>query len=281
MKPLLSVTAVLVAAVALLYLGAGRSLGHYPVIEVKDMNRISFETLVDRVKGANIIFVGEQHDVAEHHAIQLALIKAIRPSVEGMALGMEMFKAEQQEALDLWVGGKMEEGELRKTFTEYWGLSWPLYRDILLYCRDEGIPIVALNVPKDITRKVADRGFASLTQEDLRRLPIGITCDVDKEYMEFIETVNRAHGRSGEGFVHFCEAQLLWDKVMAYRVVEYLRGNPGKTVVVLSGLVHSWKKGIPAQVGKSSDFTYKVILPLTPDTSQSTMNTDYADYFID
>lgn len=274
-------TALLAAAAAFLYFGAGRSLGHYPVIEVKDMSRIPVDTLIDRIKGSDIVFIGEQHDVAEHHAMQLTLIKALRHSGGDMAVGLEMFKAEHQGALDRWVGGEMEEEELSGIFAEYWGFPWHLYKDILLYCRDEGIPLVALNVPKDITRKVADRGFASLTQEDLRRLPIGITCDVDREYMEFIRTVHRAHGRSGEGFVYFCEAQLLWDKVMAHRVVEYLRGSPGKTVVVLSGVAHSWKKGIPTQVGRNSDFTYKVILPLTPDTARRTMNTDYVDYFID
>lgn len=274
-------TAVLVAAAAFLYFGAGRSLGHFPVIEMKDMSRIPVETLIDEIKGSDIVFIGEQHDVAEHHAIQLSLIKALRRSGVNAALGMEMFKDEHQGALDRWIEGEMEEEELREIFREYWGFSWRLYKDILLYCRDEGIPLIALNVPKDITRKVAEKGFSSLTQEDLKRLPIGITCDVDKEYMEFIETVHRAHGRSKEGFVYFCEAQMLWDKVMAHRVVEYLRENPGKTVVVLSGVVHSWKKGIPAQVGKRSDFTYKVILPLTPNTARKTMNTDYADYFID
>jgi len=274
-------SAALLLALVIVYLGSGLSLGHYRVLDVKKMSHIPLEGLIGEIKGSDIVFIGEQHGVMEHHDAQLEIIKALRGSGARVALGLEMFMAEEQPSLDRWVAGEMPEAEFRKLYTDYWNLPWYLYEDIFLYARKERVPLIGLNVPKEITRKISNGGFASLTPEDLAKLPVGIACDVDEDYMKFIGTVNRAHGRSGRGFVNFCEAQLVWDKVMAHHVVEYLKRNPGTTVVVLSGLVHSWKKGIPRQVARESDYAYKVILPLTDDTARETMNPDYIDYFLD
>ncbi len=267
--------------IALFYFGLRDSSGHYRVLEVRDMSYITLDRLVGDVKQADLVFVGEQHSIMAHHIAQLEIIKALRHSGANVALGLEIFKADQQAALDGWSKGEMPIEEFRRIYEEYWGLPWYLYADIFLYARDEGIPLVGLNIPQRITRKVSEKGFSSLTQEDLKELPIGLTCDVDEEYMAFIRTINRAHGRSGEGFLYFCEAQLLWDKVMAYHLVQYLDKNPGTKAVVLSGIVHSWKKGIPERIRRTSDFTSKVILPLTDDTLPETMNTEYLDYFLE
>lgn len=273
--------AAVLLAVVIAYLGSGRSLGHYRVLAVEDMSPVPPENLIRDIRNSDIVFIGEQHNVREHHEAQLEIIKALKRAGADVALGLEMFMAEEQPALDRWVRGDMPEEDFRELYGEYWDLPWHLYEDIFTYSREQGIPLVGLNVPKDITKKVSGKGFSALSREDLKRLPVGITCTVDSKYMDFMRTVYSAHGKSGRQFVHFCEAQLLWDRVMAHYVVDYLRKNPGKTVVVLSGLVHSWKMGIPGQVGRESGFTYKVILPLTPDTPRETMTTEYLDYFLD
>ena len=52
-------------------------------------------------------------------------------------------------------------------------------------------------------------------------------------------------------------------------------------MIVLAGLGHSWKRGIPEQVRKLSTFRYAVILPEMPgEMGIDTVTTDDADYII-
>jgi hypothetical protein len=138
--------------------------------------------------------------------------------------------------------------------------DWHLYRDIFLYCRERRIPMVGLNVPRSITRKVAQNGFESLTPEEIGKLP-PIVCRVDREYEEFLRRVLGSHG-SESGFRRFCEAQLVWDTAMAIYALEYLKNHPERTVVVLCGMIHAWKKAAPEQAAReNADVEQAVIQP--------------------
>jgi len=162
----------------------------------------------------------------------------------------------------MWVGGKLSEEDFIKVYYKNWNAPWPLYKNIFFYLRENKIPAVGLNIPLEISRKVAASGFSSLTQEELEKLPTGISCTVDKKYMEFIKRAYSVHGDISKEFAHFCEAQLVWDHAMAWYLNEYARNNSGRIVIVLAGTGHSWKKGIPGQVKALSEkISYRVILP--------------------
>ena len=57
---------------------------------------------------------------------------------------------------------------------------------------------------------------------------------------------------------------MLWDKVMAMNLLEYVERNPKTIVVVLAGSGHSWKYGIPAQLSAMSKVSTRVLLPNIP-----------------
>jgi uncharacterized iron-regulated protein len=74
---------------------------------------------------------------------------------------------------------------------------------------------------------------------------------------------------------------MVWDKSMAWHLVEYLKKNRGRTVVVLAGVGHAWKRGMPEQVAMESKYTYRVILPLIPDQIEKrTVTKQDADYVL-
>jgi uncharacterized iron-regulated protein len=75
-----------------------------------------------------------------------------------------MFQHIEQSILDAWVAQELSEDEMRRAFVRDWSRDWYLYRDIFLYCRDQNIPMIGLNVPRSITRKVAREGFEALTK---------------------------------------------------------------------------------------------------------------------
>jgi uncharacterized iron-regulated protein len=201
------------------------------VLRVSDGKVISFDQMMEDLRKVSVVFVGE--------------------------------RAESQGHLNSWVGGKLPLEKFMLSYYDNWRMPWPLYRDIFLYAREHQLPMRGLNIPDGISKKIASRGFDALSADDKKHLPPGISCNVDPKYREFIRQAYAEHARhTGKGFENFCEAQMVWDKTMAYHVMGYLRKNPGTSVVVLAGVGHAWRRGISEQM--DNGITSRVVLPLIP-----------------
>jgi len=248
--------------------------------DVSERSIRNLDSIVHLLAESKFVLVGEHHNEPAHHEAQLKIIRSVVESGAPVAVGLEMFRADSQEALDRWVAGELAEGSFRGIYEANWGFPWALYRDIFLYAKAKQVPLVGLNVPRALTRQVARHGFLSLTPEQKGLLPF-IECKVDAEYMEFIKRAHGAHAHGGMNFEHFCEAQLVWDKAMAIYAVRYSNAHPGYTMVILAGTAHAWKKGIPAQLEERSFMPYTVILPEVPGSIEGTkVAVDDADYLI-
>jgi uncharacterized iron-regulated protein len=232
------------------------------------------------LQGKKIVLVGEQHDRKGHHAAQLEIIKALHKSGTPVAVGLEMFRTNSQGALDQWVNKHISEKEFQKIYYDNWGFPWVLYGAIFEFAREVTLPLVALNVPRAVTQQVAREGFKSLSEKQRADLPF-VECRVEPEYMDFIKRAYGAHGHGQMNFTNFCEAQLVWDKAMALHSIEYVKKNPDRTLVVLAGIGHAWKKGIPERIKERSSLTYAVLLPEIPDhLDKDTVTTEDADYLM-
>ncbi len=249
------------------------------VLRVSDGRVISFEEMIDDLKKADIVFVGEVHDSERDHQAEFDIISALHERDVPIGIGLEMFRAESQRSLDEWNSGKLDEAGFIRVYYDNWRIPWPFYGDILQYAKQHAIPMVGLNVPDAISKKVATKGFSALTHDERAQLPPGISCNVDERYMDFIRRVYESHAAGKDSFVHFCEAQMLWDKSMAWHLEHYMKKHPGRKMVVLSGIGHSWKRGIPDQIRQSSSYTFKVVLPAVPNgAKRSSITTADADY---
>lgn len=234
------------------------------IMRVADRQEIAFPEFIDKVKGYRLIFVGEIHDKKWTHDSQLKVIRALHEAGVPLAVGLEMFTTESQKDLSLWNSGQMDVEDFKKLYRQNWQVPWRQYRDIFIYAKDNNIPLVGLNVPRSVIHQVFTKGFKSLMPEQLKELK-DVTCDVDEAYENFIREAMEEHEMKDADFKNFCEAQMVWDTSMANRAVEYLKENPSRSLVVLAGSGHSWKRGIPAQVSKRSDLSYLVLLPESND----------------
>jgi uncharacterized iron-regulated protein len=168
--------------------------------------------MIDDIKRVNLVFVGEAHDNELHHRFQLDIIKSLHSSKRPVAAGFEMFTAESQNDLDQWTAGLLPSDNFTTIYYRNWNFPWPLYRDILVYVKDNKIPAIGLNLPAEISQKVAKSGFSALTKVEREKLPPETGCAVDEKYMKFIRRAYARHGHDGRQFLYFCEAQLLWDQ---------------------------------------------------------------------
>jgi uncharacterized iron-regulated protein len=203
-------------------------------------------------------------------------------NLETMIIAMEMFQSDSQKELDAWTSGVMPLDRFVPIYNRNWTMHWTLYEDIFLYAREHGIPIAGLNIPDEVATAIARRGFSALTGAERQRLPAGVSCTIDKSYMAFIRKAYAGHGKNDESsFLHFCEAQMVWDKSMAANLIAFMKENPGKKAVVLAGVGHAWRRGIPEQLSLLSGYRTRVILPVLPGQAHlKNVSAEDADYLV-
>jgi hypothetical protein len=126
-----------------------------PVAEAKllfrmhDVGTITMGELVEGLKAARVVFFGERHSNVEDHVAQRTLIQALHEAGVPLAIGMEMFRNDAQPSLDRWIAGTLEERAFRAVYDDNWDRRlYEQYREILLYARQERIPIVGLNIAR-------------------------------------------------------------------------------------------------------------------------------------
>lgn len=265
-----------------IFFQTGIYAGDTSIFRLRDRTTIRYDQMIDDLRHTNLVFVGEVHDNKTHHRLQLDIINALDSRKIPVAVGFEMFTYESQNYLDQWVTGTLPVEDFITVYYKNWNFPWPLYEDIFLYIRNNKIPAIGLNIPPDITQKIAASGFGALTKKELEKLPPETGCVVDETYMKFIRRAYAMHGQGGKQFLYFCEAQLMWDRAMAKNLLEFLKKHPDKTVVVLAGNGHAWNKGIPEQIRTSSEkIRYRVILPHVPGHIDPRELTDRdADYIL-
>lgn len=249
-------------------------------LRVEDRFSVDIRTMIDEVSTVPVVFVGERHDEAEHHKLQLEILKGLMAKGKSLAIGMEMFEGSSQKALDAWSAGTMPTHAFVAVYQSNWrNVPYRLYEDIFNYARDNRIPIIALNAPRTIVTKVSQQGFSSLTDGDRRLLPPGIDAEVSEAYLDFIRSSYAVHGRSGEHFRRICEAQMLRNRVMASRISEYHQLHPERVIVVIAGGGHVRKKwGIPEELGS---LPFKIILPPIPGLDAESVRSEDAHYLLE
>ena len=96
----------------------GNSSAH--ILRVADGTTPSLEGVIEDLLQVQIILIGETHDHPAHHRAQLQIINALREKGAAVAIGLEMFRTDSQEALDRWIAGQLSEQEFRAVFNQNW-----------------------------------------------------------------------------------------------------------------------------------------------------------------
>ncbi len=278
MAPLLGSLLTLVPAGALLA-GTGPKPAEASTRVLDTKSLYGLERLIGQLATKRVVFVGESHDRYEDHLNQLAIIRGLHERNPNLAIGMEFFQQPFQGVLDAYVAGELSEEELlvRSEYFERWRFDYRLYQPILRLARDKGIPLVALNLPQEITKRVGDQGIGGLTEAERAQIPSDIDRG-DPAYRERVRGVFAHHPKaSGGDLERFLEVQLLWDEGMAERAARYLRENPGRRLVILAGTGHlEYGQGIPKRLKRRLPVSAAVVL----NASTRDLDPAIADYLL-
>ncbi|GEM_PF-90795 len=205
-----------------------------------------------------VIYMGETHDDMGFHKAQLQALEEIYRSGRPVAVGLEMFQARFQPVLDEYLAGKIDEKEFlkRSEYFERWRFNYHYYRPVIQFCKEHSIPVVALNLPTEVSRKIARSGIQSLTPDERAWLPDVGTARfnaADPAYVELLKEIYFSHqANTLQKFEYFLQAQLAWDITMAANITGFLQRHPDHTMVVLVGSGHVvYGFGIPSHVKRS------------------------------
>ena len=158
---------------------------------------------------------------------------------------------------------------LEKTeYYERWGYDYRLYEPILSYAASHRIPVLALNVPAELTRQIGKGGISALSEEERGRIPATIDRN-DDDYRERLAAVFEQHPEEmRSNFEHFLEVQLVWDEGMAEAAARFLQQHPGTRMVVLAGSGHlAFGSGIPNRLARRVDVNSTIVLQGEADAS--------------
>ena len=240
------------------------------------------QNALQELASSKVVYLGETHDNPEDHKIQLQIIQSLQQRNRKIAIAMEMFVQPSQNVLNRYLAGKLSEQELvQQSNYQQWGYPWEYYAPILRFAKEKQLPVVALNIPIEITRQVSRSGLESLTPQQRKLIPPFSEIRTDNaEYRQLLAAAFGQHQHSGhgnsKGFERFFLAQVLWDETMADVIAKFIKANPNYQVVVLAGSGHIiYGYGIPSRVERrlqDKRFVQRSVLLSYPNDSVDTKN---------
>ena len=210
--------------------------------------------LLDELARYDIVCLGEAHDAPRDHFAELAITEGLerRARVSGRALGIgfEMFQAPYGDALTAYGKGMLSDDGLRQKtrYDEDWGYAYAYYHPLLNLGRAFGLPLKALNAPRELTHAVAELGLATLPAKLRRKLP-ELNLD-DREHRAQFDKLMAGHPHGdGVNSDNFYAAQVVWDETMAENASRWVAERaPLRQLVLLAGGAHCQQAAIPARI---------------------------------
>jgi uncharacterized iron-regulated protein len=255
--------------------------------DLRQQQAIAAPQLLKQLAQTQIVYLGETHDRAVDHAAQLQILKELQQQQPKLIIAMEMFQRPMQSLLDRYLRGELSETALveRSEYRTRWGFPWEFYAPILRFAKAQKLPVIALNTPTEVTRKVARSGLSSLNRVERRFIPpLSAIALAPASYRQRLYAIFEAahQGKTSSlNFDYFFQAQVLWDETMAERLAQAHRQQPSALIVVLVGQAHLfYGEGIPQRVTRRSPNIQQAVVLLNPEAEiQTELQPPIADYF--
>lgn len=205
-----------------------------------------FETMLRDVQRADVVHLGEQHDDAGTHALQLAVLEGLARRGVPVVLSLEMFERDVQAALDAYLAGTMPESAFLAV-SRPWNNYPTDYRPLVEFAKAKGWPVVASNIPRPLASAVSRGGLAVLDTLGSTQRPwvaADNQCGTDTKYArKFINLMGDMAGHGSNAMPaaamdRFYAAQCVKDEVMAESIARALDAHPNAVIVHAAGSFH-------------------------------------------
>ena len=230
-----------------------------------------FETMLAEVAHADVVFLGEQHDSAPGHRLELAVLEGVARRRDHVILGLEMFERDVQDPLDHFSMGHIAEDEFLKS-----ARPWPRYatdyKPLVDFAAMHDWPIVASNAPQLLVTAVSKGGLEVLAAQsaaDRKLVASDLQCPTDDDYHTRFQAAMADHPiGDGQAMDRLYLAQCVRDETMAESVARawQVGALAGPTLVVhVNGAFHSdFHEGTAARLIRRLPGKRVVVISLVP-----------------
>jgi uncharacterized iron-regulated protein len=261
----------------------------YSVLDARTGRQVDTEMFWGNVASSRVVCVGEEHPNPHHHWFQLETVTqaATRRKTGPLALGMEMFQRPFQGVLDDYAAKRIDTAALlsRSGYEERWGYDYAFYGPTIDRARAAGAALLALNAPRELTKKLVRQGLEGLEPDDKKQVP-ELNLDDRQHRVWFDTTMEEMSGPHGAPHApsagdkpgepahatpeapeppkasdtpadsapampsadRIYAAQVLWDETMADGAATWAKAHPTGLVVLLAGNGHCHDSAIVRRI---------------------------------
>ena len=225
--------------IVLFYLGLLLTVGGWAqdkkayVFFDKNGKRTSYKKLLRKSEKADVVLFGEYHNNPIAHWLELELLKGLQPK-RTLILGAEMLERDNQEALDRYLQGAIDQKGL-DTLARLWNNHKTDYKPLVDFAKTHQLPFVATNIPRQYANLVYKKGIQALDtlpaseKQWIVRLPF--------PYDGTLSQYEKIKKMSGHSTDNLPMAQAIKDATMAESIWMHLK--PNALFVHFSGSYHS------------------------------------------
>ena len=133
------------------------------IIEPASNNRVDWSEVLFQIDKSDVVLLGELHDHAIGHAIQLAVVEDVMNKYPESLLALEMLERDEQGIVDDYMDGIIDAKSFATlTHSSNWGaqdgwMAW--YQPIIDAVKQRGGSVVAANAPRRYVRLARTDGY--------------------------------------------------------------------------------------------------------------------------
>lgn len=207
-------------------------------------NPSNLDKILEQAGQNDVIFLGENHDDATAHELQLQIFKAVIEKYgkeRKVALSMEMFERDVQIVVNEYLNNLISESHFLLS-SRPWNNYKQDYRPLVELAKEQKLSVIAANAPRRYINMVSRNGRESLNaltpaaKKWLAPLPYN---QPSETYANKFKALMGKSPESNMGINKILDSQSLWDATMSFSISEYLKANKNSLVVHLNGSFHT------------------------------------------
>jgi uncharacterized iron-regulated protein len=216
---------------------------NYRVFDAKG-KPASLDKIIEAIAQTDVVFLGENHDDATAHALQLQIFKAVIEKYgkdRKVALSLEMFERDVQTVVNEYLNNLITENHFLLS-ARPWNNYKQDYRPLVELAKTDKLPVIAANAPRRYVNMVSRGGRDALNglspeaKKWLAPLPYN---QASETYGNKFKALMGGSPESNMGLNKILDSQSLWDATMSYSIAEFLKENKKSLVVHLNGAFHT------------------------------------------
>jgi uncharacterized iron-regulated protein len=199
----------------------GQDKQAYEIFDAKG-TKTSYEKIIKTALKNKIVLFGEYHNNPIVHWLQYEFTKDLFAK-KGLVLGAEMFETDNQNQLNDYLSGKINQKVLDST-ARLWKNYKTDYKPLVDFAKDKKVSFIATNIPRKYASMVYKKGLEELQTISFeeKKLMAPLPIEFNGELPGYKEMLKMEGNHAGDKMP---KAQAIKDATMAWFILKNLKEN--------------------------------------------------------